>query len=166
MFEWFSSFIDDLTWKKVFIWVSLFLVMFAVSLVEVIFILVKLPARYFTKQYRVYRQDGGVSFWGVLLAIGKNLLGIVHIVAGILLSLPGIPGQGILTILLGVMLMDIPGVRWLERKIVHRPKVYGAINRIRARFGKPPLVLDPEPAAQEKHETPPPAIASPGGERR
>ncbi len=58
------------------------------------------------------------------------------------MSLPGIPGQGLLTILLGVMLLDFPGKRRLEFKIISRPKVFRAINRLRARFDKPPLVLD------------------------
>jgi hypothetical protein len=63
----------------------------------------------------------------------------------VLLSLPGVPGQGILTILIGVMLLDFPGKRRLERWLVRRPAVFKGINRIRARFDKPPLVLD-EPA--------------------
>jgi hypothetical protein len=58
------------------------------------------------------------------------------------LSIPGVPGQGILTILLGIMLLDFPGKRKLEHKIVSRPKVLSTINKLRHRFGKPALVLD------------------------
>jgi hypothetical protein len=58
------------------------------------------------------------------------------------MSLPGIPGPGILTILLGLVMMDIPGKRPLETRLVSRPSVLQAINRLRARFDKPPLVLD------------------------
>jgi hypothetical protein len=58
------------------------------------------------------------------------------------LSLPGVPGQGVLTILLGVMLLDFPGKRGLELKLVSRPKVLNTINRIRHRFDRPPLLLD------------------------
>ena len=61
---------------------------------------------------------------------------------GIVLSLPGVPGQGILTILLGIMLLDFPGRRKLEHKLVSRPQVLKTINKLRHRFGKPPLVLD------------------------
>jgi hypothetical protein len=78
----------------------------------------------------------------VVAILGKNLLGAVLVLLGIVLSLPGVPGQGILTILLGVMLLDFPGKRDLERKIVGRPKVREAIDRLRKRFGKQPLVLD------------------------
>jgi len=58
---------------------------------------------------------------------------------GIVLSLPGIPGQGVLTILLGIMISDFPGKERLERKIVSYPKVLEALNKLRERFGKPPL---------------------------
>ncbi len=44
-----------------------------------------------------------------------------------------------LTILLGVMISDFPGKERLERKIVSYPKVLEALNRLRERFGKPPL---------------------------
>ncbi|MBA3256811.1 MAG: hypothetical protein H0T64_09210 [Pyrinomonadaceae bacterium] len=74
--------------------------------------------------------------------MGKNLLGVVLVVVGILLSLPGVPGQGILTILLGVMLLDFPGKPRLEHWLVSRPKILQAINRLRHRFSKPALVLD------------------------
>ena len=61
---------------------------------------------------------------------------------GIILSLPGVPGQGILTILLGIIMLDIPGKRPLEARIIQRPSVLSAINNLRAKFNKPPLILD------------------------
>ena len=67
----------------------------------------------------------------------KNLLGVVLVALGIVMSLPGVPGQGILTILLGIMLLDFPGKRNLEHKMVSRPQVLNAINKLRHRFGKP-----------------------------
>jgi len=72
----------------------------------------------------------------------KNALGVVLVVIGILMSIPGVPGQGILTILLGIMLLDFPGKRTLEYKLVTRPQVLNTINRLRHRFGKPSLVLE------------------------
>jgi len=61
---------------------------------------------------------------------------------GIVMSLPGIPGQGVLTILLGIMLLDLPGKRRLEQKILSKPRVLEKINRLRQKFSRPPLVLD------------------------
>ena len=53
-----------------------------------------------------------------------------------------LPGQGLLTILIGVSLMDFPGKRTIERKLISRPVVLQAINRIRQRFDRPPLLID------------------------
>jgi UPF0716 family protein affecting phage T7 exclusion len=73
--------------------------------------------------------------------VGKNVLGVILVVVGIVLVLPGVPGQGMLTILIGLMLLDVPGKRRLERRIVGRRRILKAINRLRKRFGGPPLVL-------------------------
>ncbi len=52
------------------------------------------------------------------------------------------PGQGILSLLVGVILCDFPGKRRVERKIIERPLVLSTINRIRARYNRPLIVLD------------------------
>ncbi len=68
-------------------------------------------------------------------------MGLVLVALGVLLSVPGVPGQGLLTILIGFILLDFPGKRALERRLVTRPAVIGAIDRLRARFGRPPMKL-------------------------
>ena len=72
----------------------------------------------------------------------KNLLGVILVLLGILMSIPGVPGQGLLTILLGIILLDFPGKRSLEQKLVSQPMILQKINRLRHKFSKPPLVLD------------------------
>ena len=64
------------------------------------------------------------------------ILGLM-VVVGMILALPGVPGQGLLTILIGLMLLDLPGKRRLERKIVGRPRILRTINRLRKRFRSP-----------------------------
>ena len=105
-----------------------------------VWFVVKLPADYFVPQ-RQPRSDRrpSVSHWAQLLL--RNLLGLGLIGLGVILSLPGVPGQELLTILLGVMLSDFPGKERLERKIVSYPRVLDALNRLRERFGKPPLMI-------------------------
>ena len=105
-------------------------------------VMVKIPADYFQEGHegKLWADKPPiVRFLGIA---GKNLLGVALVVVGILLSLPGVPGQGILTILLGIMLLDFPGRKKLEHKLVSRPQVKNAINKLRAKFGKPELVLD------------------------
>jgi hypothetical protein len=128
--------------RQVALGVVIFLASFSVSLVVVSFILVRLPPTYFQPSHpRDFWIDRHPSVrWAGL--IGKNVLGIVLVLLGVLMSIPGVPGQGILTILLGIMLVDFPGKRALEYKLVGRPKVLATINRLRHRFSKPPLVLE------------------------
>ncbi len=111
-----------------------------VSLFVVGYVLARLPADFFvnhaarscTVKHPVLR----------VLWIGlRNLIGYLLIALGVVLSLPGVPGQGILTILMGVVLVDFPGKYRVERWIVSRKIVSGAVNKLRERLGKPPLIL-------------------------
>lgn len=132
----------SITWQSVLVGVLLFAVSFTISLAIVSFIIVRIPPDYFHK-------DRPRDLWSdrhpavrLLGVFAKNVLGVVLVVLGILLSLPGVPGQGFLTILLGIMLLDFPGKRTLEYKLVSRPQVLKTINKLRHRFGKPSLVLE------------------------
>ena len=122
--------------------IGLFVVTFAASIGIISFILVKLPPDYFQESNpRTFMADHRPALrWAGL--IGKNLLGILLVLLGVVMSLPGVPGQGILTILLGIMLVDLPGKRRLEQKILSQPKVLEKINRLRHKFSKPPLLID------------------------
>jgi|ERR1044072_230677 hypothetical protein len=131
-----------ITWQNVLVGFLLFAVTFTISLAIVSFIMVKIPADYFKEDRPRELLPDKHPALRLLAVIGKNLLGVVLVALGIVLSLPGVPGQGILTILLGIMLLDFPGKRKLEYKIVSRPKVLNAINKLRQRFGKPALELD------------------------
>ncbi|NNE92316.1 MAG: hypothetical protein HKN23_11765 [Verrucomicrobiales bacterium] len=73
--------------------------------------------------------------------VAKNLIGGILVIVGIILSLPGVFGQGFLTILIGLMIMDFPGKRKLELKLISLKPVYGGINWMRKRAGKNPLLL-------------------------
>ena len=131
-----------LSWNNILLGVVLFVITFTISLSIVSVVMVKIPADYFQegKPRKILADKPPAVRY--LAIFGKNLLGVALVVVGIILSLPGVPGQGFLTILLGVMLLDFPGKQKLEHKIVSRPQVLNAINKLRGRFGKPKLVLD------------------------
>ena len=144
MLDWLTQTIHGwgLTWGQVLFGVLFSVVTFVVSIAVVTVVLVKLPANYF---HSSHERDFLVERHPVLRAVGifaKNLLGLLLVGLGIVMSLPGVPGQGVLTILLGIMLLDFPGKRGLETRIVSRPRVNAAVNALRARFDKPPLLLD------------------------
>ena len=120
----------------------LFVVTFSINLAIVSFVLVKIPADYFKKDNPHTFLSERPPVIRYLALVGKNLLGVLLVAVGIVLSVPGVPGQGLLTILLGIMLLDFPGRRSLEYKLVRRPSVFKTINKLRHRFGKPDLVID------------------------
>src|SRR5262245_18897568 len=55
--------------------------------------------------------------------VAKNVAGVLLIALGLLMELPGIPGQGFLTIIIGITLLDFPGKRRIERRLIGRPAV-------------------------------------------
>jgi hypothetical protein len=142
MVDWIREFFTSITLQGALLSILVFVLTFAASLAIVSIVLVKLPATYFKRSHdRKILADRPRVIRGLAI-VGKNLLGVVLVVIGILLSIPGVPGQGMLTILLGVMLLDFPGKTRLEYWLVSRPKILNTINKLRHRFSKPELVLD------------------------
>ena len=54
-----------------------------------------------------------------------------------------LPGQGLLTIFMGLMLMNFPGKRSLELRIIRIPSILKSVNWMRAKADHPPLNLPP-----------------------
>jgi len=75
-------------------------------------------------------------------AVARNLLGVVLLVVGLVMALPGVPGQGVLTMIIGLTLVDFPGKRRIERRLLKHPRLLGPINKLRARFDRAPLEVD------------------------
>ncbi|MCU0958924.1 MAG: hypothetical protein MUF48_02360 [Pirellulaceae bacterium] len=130
-----------MSWQYVGVAALVWVASFVVSLAAITVFLVNLPPGYFLAgpERQALAQQHPVIRW--TFRILKNALGFLLVVLGGLLSVPGVPGQGFLTALVGLMLLDFPGKRRWERRIVSQPRVGAAINRLRARWGRPPLVL-------------------------
>ena len=98
----------------------------------------RLPVDYFSPERRhpVY-SEARHPLIGWSLVAAKNLLGALLITLGLLMLLT--PGQGVLTILIGMLLVNFPGKYRLERWVVTRPGVLRTLNRFRARVGRLPL---------------------------
>src|SRR4029450_2638894 len=133
MVAWLSGHASLLGWVGV-----LSVVMGVGTLVLVPLVVARLPVDYFTQARRpargVPRRARGPRLLGRL---GKNLLGVLVVLAGVAMLL--LPGQGLLTIALGLMLLHVPGKGRLERRLVQRPVVWRALNWIRAKAHRPPL---------------------------
>lgn len=115
------------------------LLMFVVSLALLPVIIVRMPHDYFTRKYPP--GDGGKGVLRLLVLVVKNLLGLLIASLGVLLIFT--PGQGLLTIFVGVTLLDFPGKRRAEIAILGRPGVLGPVNRLRKRLGHLPLAMPP-----------------------
>ena len=116
---------------------------FVGSLIAIPMILVRLPADYFdTRTPRHWMKDHHpvLRLSGLII---KNIVGVIFLLAGFAMLF--LPGQGVLTMLIGISLMDFPKKRELEAKMVGQPTVLGVINSMRQKFGKPPLTLAPGP---------------------
>lgn len=149
MIDWLKTYLYSFewSWPKLLLGAVLFAVTFAASTAAVSYVLIRLPPTYFLASHsRDFWTDRhkAVRWSGLLL---KNLFGVALVALGIVMMFPGVPGPGVLTILLGLMLMDFPGKRGLEYKLVSRPTVLQAINRLRAKFDRPPMVLNEAEAA-------------------
>ena len=119
-------------------------VFFVGSLVVVGVVIVRLPPDYFQSEKRRRAERKG----GLLLRIGKNVLGAVLILAGIAMLV--LPGQGVLALLIGVMLTDFPGKYRVERWLLSRGKVLKGANWLRRKFGAPPLKMRGAGDAEER----------------
>lgn len=95
-------------------------------------VILRLPPDYFVGEPS--RSSSGRLAW-----VGRNVAGFLLIVLGLVLSIPGVPGQGLLTMAVGLVILDVPGKHSLERRFIGHPRVLSAINKIRERAGVPPF---------------------------
>jgi hypothetical protein len=109
------------------------------TLIAVPWWLARIPSDYFTRrgqQRRAVKVRHPVLH--TMELIMKNLLGLVFLLAGVAMLF--LPGQGILTILVGIIFLNFPGKSRLERWAVSRGVVLRSINWLRQRKGSPPLI--------------------------
>ena len=122
------------------------------SIVAVRWQLTRLPADYFAVE-RPPRAKRGPAAW-----IAGNVAGLCVLALGIILLLT--PGQGILLILTGLIMLDLKSLRPLERRIVRNRKVLASMNWVRRRAGEPDLLAPPKRTAEV---VPPPPPVTDGG---
>ena len=116
------------------------LVILAITIVALPLVVKQLPADYFVSEKREpARKDRKHPFVWAMLSFVKNLLGILLILVGIAMLV--LPGQGTVTILIGLAISNFPGKYRLERKIASQPAVGETLNKIRKITKSPPLLF-------------------------
>lgn len=133
MIDWIKA-NDALFW-----WLAaVSVVTFVGSLVLVPVLVSRIPADYFAHSQRPRTAMDTRPAWArVALRIGKNVLGVLLMFGG--LAMLVLPGQGLLTLLIGFMLVDLPGKYRFERWLVSRPRIASGINWLRLKAGREPL---------------------------
>jgi hypothetical protein len=109
--------------------------MFVLSPIVAAWFLVRLPSDYFVEPKRrqsAWRTQKPVMW--LVSALGRNLLGAALLLAGVVMLVT--PGQGLLSIVVGLLLVDLPGKFRLERWLLRRKPVGRSINWLRKRAGR------------------------------
>ena len=119
---------------------SLSIFILIISVFMMVLIISFLPEDYFKSENRNLIssvQNSRYPLLKLLVLITKNFFGVLLLLSGILMLV--LPGQGILTIITGLVFMDYPGKYKFERKLLRQKGVINSINWIRSRLGKPSL---------------------------
>jgi len=115
------------------------IICFLVSLVVIPWLVIRLPRDHFVRRGRVPVQ-AVYSTRQMVWFVVKNTVGMVFVFTGVAMLV--LPGQGILTILIGVGLMDFPGKHRFERMVLRQGSVLRAMNWLREKAGREPLQQD------------------------
>jgi len=116
--------------------ISLLTALITLALVPVL--ITHIPEDYFCHHRRL-RTSKNHPLVSVAIKAAKNLLGVMFFLVGFVLLF--LPGQGLILILVGMLIMNYPGKYALERWLIQRRGVLPALNAIRVRYGKAPLLL-------------------------
>lgn len=143
MISEFLSQIESYVPANVLIWFAVSsVVMFVGTLIAIPIILMRLPADYFDVRIPRPWMENHHPILRVIGHVVKNVVGAIFLFAGFLMLF--LPGQGVLTMLIGLSLIEFPGKRRVEARIVGQSTVLSTINAMRAKFDKPPLIIAPD----------------------
>ena len=119
-------------WQPLLLWASgLSVLLLLATLVAVPVVVTRLPKDYFVRdERRVWRDYADAPIYTLVLDSIKNVFGLLLVVLGAIMLVT--PGQGLLTLLVGLLLMNFPGKYHLERWLVLRPGVLRALNWLRS----------------------------------
>ena len=112
---------------------------FVISLMSLPWLVAQIPEDYFFDDKRASSKwlTNTHPVFRLFLIVIKNLLGLILLAGGFLMLF--IPGQGLLTIFMGIVLIDYPKKYAFERKLVTIPAVLKGLNWLRKKADKPPL---------------------------
>ena len=126
-------------YRSLIIWfgsISLFIFLF--SLLTIKWLVALIPEDYFINRKASKMRSSNPPLWYIVLII-KNVIGYSLVLGGMMMLV--LPGQGVFTIIIGLMLSNYPGKYSIERKFIAIPSILKSINWLRQKSNKPPLNL-------------------------
>ncbi len=128
------------TYDFLFKWLGIIsIIMFTASLLLIPWLVSRLPHDYFIKQKDSFPSHRVLySLNKLVLVVLRNILGTLLLLAGIAMLV--LPGQGILTIILGLSMINFPGRQKLIQNLVQHSSVQQALNWIRIKTSRPPFL--------------------------
>ena len=134
----FNSLIEIFNiYKDLILWfgsISLFVFLF--SLLSLKWLVSLMPEDYFINKKDSKIKTNNILIWYIVL-IFKNVIGYSLILGGIIMLV--LPGQGLFTIIIGLMMSNYPGKYFIEKKFIAIPTVLKSINWLRRKSNKPPI---------------------------
>ena len=126
-----------INYKSYIFWLgAISFAIFVFSLLSIKWLVSLIPSDYFINKKTSEFKSKYPVIWLVSMII-KNLIGYVLIIGGILMLV--LPGQGLFTIFIGLMMSNYPGKYFIERKFIAIPSVLKTINWLRKRSNQEPL---------------------------
>jgi hypothetical protein len=111
--------------------------MFVGGILLVPWLVVRMPADFFLRHDRPQASRHPIIH--ALLVAARNAVGWPLLLLGIAMLV--LPGQGLLTILVAVALVDFPGKRRVELALVREKHLHRGIDWLRRRAGVAPLLI-------------------------
>ena len=124
-------------YKNFILWLgTISFLIFVFSIFSIKWLVALIPSDYFVNKTPSKFKSKYPITW-LLSVIIKNLLGYTLIIGGLLMLV--LPGQGLFTIMIGLMLSNYPGKYFIEKRFIAIPSVLKTINWLRQKSNQPPL---------------------------
>ena len=115
---------DYAEWLQLIALASLIMLVISASLLP--YLVAQLPTDYFCNQpqsaHRIFSKKG-------LIRILRNLIGLILLPVGLLMLVS--PGQGLLTVILALLLIDYPQKKKIEQALLQREVIFNGLNLLR-----------------------------------
>ena len=119
--------------------ILLSIILFFTTLVLIFLVIWWLPADYFVSNNSHLSSLPQNPTLSKILFLVRNIIGVILIILGIIMLI--LPGQGVLTIVIGLILVDFPKKKEFLNKLVALKSVQKSLNYLRKKMNKEPFVF-------------------------